>query len=96
MAVSLIEIGIPLFNKIKSCSPALAKDLSRKRYTYQLRPRAQERLEDYAEDEAGKHRLDAILGFALPHQEKERIRGEARRSGRKMSAIARERIGVKA
>jgi len=94
MAVSLLEIGIPLFLRIKQNSPALAKDLSRKRYTFHLRPRAQEELEAYAGKLVVGTRLDERLGFALPSEAKLRIRREAARSGRKMSAILRERIGI--
>ena len=95
MAVSLIELGIPLFSRIKQRAPKVAKSLTRKRYTFQLRPRAQERVERYAEVEAGKIRLDDRISAALPGYAKQMIRREASRTNRKMSQILRDRLGVK-
>lgn len=97
MATTLMELGIPVFLKLRRNSPALARVLSKKRYTYNFRQPAMDRIDVIAEKEASKIRLDDRISAAIPHRAKEELRTEAKRRGKKgtMSEVLREKVGVK-
>ena len=98
MATTLIELGIPVFLKLRRNNSALARSLTRKRYTYEFRKPARDRIDVIAEKEAGKIRLDSRISAAIPRRARQELEVEARRRGRKgsMSQVLREKaFGVK-
>ena len=97
MATTLIELGISMFVKLRRNNPAIARSLSKKRYTYELRKPAADRIDVIAEKEAGKIRLDDQISVRIPHRAVEQLRTEARHRGKKgtMSQVLREKVGIK-
>jgi hypothetical protein len=98
MATTLIELGIPVFVKLRRNNPAIARSLTKKRYTYELRKPALDRIDVIAEKEAGKIRLDSRISAAIPSRARQELEVEARRRGKKgsMSQVLREKaFGVK-
>jgi predicted NACHT family NTPase len=94
MAVALIEIGIPFFKKLRIKSPTIAKELTRKRYTFNLREKAQERIDRIAEQETEPMRLNKRVSVGLTERQEFRIRLQARKEQKFKSQIIRERLGL--
>jgi hypothetical protein len=98
MATTLIELGMPVFLKLRRNSRALARNLTRKRYTYQLRKPAADRIDVIAEKEASRIKLDSRISAAIPSSARRELELEAKRRGKKgtMSQVLREKaFGVK-
>lgn len=90
MAVALIEIGIPLFEKLQSQSPIVAKEV------VQIRRGSSDRLEwaigKATEEAAAKLRLDERLALAVPSPVKSKLRRQKQRTGISMSEQVRRRL----
>lgn len=84
----LLELGLATFPKL---SDPIRQGLFRKQTAKEeghLRASVQSRVAEVA----SAFRLDDRLAFALPAPAKRLVRDEAKKSGRSMSAIARQRI----
>lgn len=97
MMVVLIELGLPVFQKIKGRAPALASAiLASKRYHYVKRRRgSNSMIRQIQESESSRVKLDDRLSIGLPNYSKDGFRREAKKRGLHMSQIARERMGLK-
>lgn len=94
MMVSLIEVGMPLFKKIKQQAPTIAREITRRRYTFEMRKKAQEMIEGHATKEAEGVRFTERLTIGLTEKGKLAIKGEAFRTHSYMTEIARRKLGV--
>jgi hypothetical protein len=101
MVVIAIELGLPVFMKIKVRAPELAKALLlTNRYHYVKRRRGSEAIiQQIQSRQSERVKLDAIISAGVPSVVKEGIRREAKqrsKKGRKipMSQVWRERAGV--
>ena len=92
--VSLIEVGTPLFRKIKQQAPTIAREITRKRYTFDLRKKAEEVIERHATKEAEGIRFTERLSIGLTKEGKLAIRAKAFRTHSNMSEIARRELGL--
>lgn len=101
MVVIAIELGLPVFMKIKTRAPELAKALLlTNRYHYVKRRRGSEVIvQEIQNREAERVKLDAVISASVPLPIKEGIRREAKqrsKKGRKipMAQVWRERAGI--
>lgn len=101
MVVIAVELGLPVFMKIRSRAPELAKALLlTNRYHYVKRRRGSEVVIQEIQTQQSEHvKLDAIIAASVPSVVKEGIRREARqrsKKGRKipMAQVLRERAGI--
>ena len=101
MVVMAIELGLPVFMKIKSRAPDLAKSLLlTNRYHYVKRRRGSDIIIQQIQDRQSERvKLDATISASVPSVVKEGIRREAKqrsKKGRKipMAQVWRERAGV--
>lgn len=97
MMVVLIELGLPVFQKIRGRAPSLASAiLASKRYHYVKRRRGSDSLiQQIQNSESSRVKLDDRLSVGLPNYSKDAFRREANKRGLHMSQIARERMGLK-
>jgi len=93
MAVKLMELGIPLLQRLDRSTPALARIFVETRYG--LNEKGRRRIREVVEETAAKMRLNDRLSFALPSSSKEIIRREARQSKSTMSEVARRYIAYR-
>jgi len=84
----LLELGLMTFPKL---SEPMRQGLFRKG-TAKEEVRLRANVESHVADVASAFRLDDRLAFALPAPAKRLVRAAAKKSGRSMSAVARERI----
>jgi hypothetical protein len=90
MAVSLIEIGIPLFERLQRQSPIIAKELVKIRCGSSVKlGRAIARV---TEEAAGQLLLNERLALAVPSPVKSRLRRQKQRTGISMSEQVRRRL----
>jgi len=90
----MVELGLPVFRRLQSRNPGLAKELLKKNYSYKVRRRASEKVQLIARDLADGMRIDDRLYVGIPRVHKVAFEHEKRKRGRSMSAIARERMGI--
>jgi hypothetical protein len=90
MAVSLIEIGIPLFERLQRQSPAVAKEIVQIRRGSSVR--LGQAIAKATEEAVGQLRLDERLALAVPSPIKSRLRRQKQRTGISMSEQVRRRL----
>ena len=90
----MVELGLPVFRRLQSRNPGLAKELLKKNYSYRVRRRASERVRVIANDLAEKMRIDDRLYVGLPHMHKIAFQHEKKKRKKSMSEIARERMRI--
>lgn len=85
MVVIAVELGLPVFMKIRSRAPELAKALLlTNRYHYVKRRRGSEVVIQEIQTQQSEHvKLDAIIAASVPSVVKEGIRREARQQSKK-------------
>jgi hypothetical protein len=90
MAVALIEIGIPLFERLQRQSPTIAKELVQIRRGSSVRlARA---IAKATEEATGQLRLDERLALAVPSPVKSKLRQQKQRTGISMSEQVRRSL----
>jgi len=101
MIVIAVELGLPVFMKIKSRAPELAKALLlTNRYHYVKRRRGSDAIiQEIQGRQSERVKIDARISAGVPTVVKEAIRREAKqrsKKGRKvpMSQVLRERAGI--
>jgi isochorismate hydrolase len=96
MIVILIEVGIPVFQKIQSRSPTLARAmLQSNRYHFIKRRKSSAKMIEQIQQQQSDHvALDTRLSAGFPRSIKEAIRKEARQRNIPMSMIVREKFEV--
>ena len=90
----MVELGLPVFNELRSRNPGLAKELLKRNYSYRVRRRASEKVQVMAGHLAERMKIDDRLYVGLPRVHKAAFQREKNKRGRSMSAIARERMGI--
>jgi hypothetical protein len=92
MAVTLIEVGIPLFEKLIHQSPTMAQELLKKRRS--TSKRTTEALERVAERASANLKLDDRLALAIPSRIKVELRTRKKRTGLSMSQQVRQKLEI--
>lgn len=91
MAVTCIELGMPVMRRLRTQAPTVAKDMLRVRRG-PLRNRQQRTVDRIQENEVSAQRLDERVALAVPTPLKRRLQREKRRSGVTISAQVRRRL----
>jgi len=101
VVVIAVELGLPVFIKIKSRAPELAKALLfTNRYHYVKRRRGSDLIIQQLQDQQSERvKIDARISAGVPTIVKEAIRREAKQRSKKgckipMSQVLRERAGI--
>jgi len=94
MAVVLIQLGIPIADRLTQQAPAMLKDYIQERHWIKPKPKHAARISKAIDEITKPMALDARFSSALTIPQKERLRTVARRRGVKMSHVFREKVNT--